>query len=79
MSLYLAYQNQKSKKVLTGLAFASVVLSILATICFIVLCLWMLFDFIKKRFVVHRIKSFLENEVSPEWIKRYKKELIDKD
>lgn len=79
VSLYLAYQNQKSKKVLTGLAFASVVLSILATICFIVLCLWMLFDFIKKRFVVHRIKSFLENEVSPEWIKRYKKELIDKD
>ncbi|MFP3015747.1 MAG: hypothetical protein ACEY3B_05605 [Wolbachia sp.] len=79
VSLYLAYQNQKSKKVLTGLAFASVVLSILATICFIVFCLWMLFDFVKKRFVVHRIKSFLENEVSPEWIKRYKKELIDKD
>ncbi|WP_338406837.1 MULTISPECIES: hypothetical protein [unclassified Wolbachia] len=79
VSLYLAYQNQKSKKVLTGLAFASVVLSILATICFIVLCLWMLFDFVKERFVVHRIKSFLENEVSPEWIKRYKKELVGDD
>ncbi|MDX5495334.1 hypothetical protein [Wolbachia endosymbiont (group A) of Anthophora plumipes] len=79
VSLYLAYQNQKSKKVLTGLAFASVVLSILATICFIVFCLWMLFDFVKKRFVVHRIKSFLENEVSPEWIKRYKKELVGDD
>lgn len=79
VSLYLAYQNQKSKKVLTGLAFASVVLSILATICFIVFCLWMLFDFVKKRFVVHRIKSFLENEVSPEWIKRYKKELVGED
>ncbi|XP_011860593.1 PREDICTED: uncharacterized protein LOC105557843 [Vollenhovia emeryi] len=46
VSLYLAYQNQKSKK---------------------------------KRFVVHRIKSFLENEVSPEWIKRYKKELVGDD
>ncbi|WP_341812026.1 hypothetical protein [Wolbachia endosymbiont (group A) of Conops quadrifasciatus] len=75
VSLYLAYQNQKSKKVLTGLAFASVVLSILATVCFAVVCLWMFFDFIKKRFVVHRIKSFLESEVSPEWIKCYKKEL----
>lgn len=79
VSLYLAYQNQKSKKILIGLAFASVVLSILATICFIVFCLWMLFDFVKKRFVVHRIKSFLENEVSPEWIKRYKKELVGDD
>ncbi|WP_374698377.1 hypothetical protein [Wolbachia endosymbiont (group B) of Limnophora tigrina] len=79
VSLYLAYQNQKSKKVLTGLAFASVVLSILATICFIVFCLWMLFDFVKERFVVHRIKSFLENEVSPEWIKRCKKELVGDD
>lgn len=79
VSLYLAYQNQKSKKVLTGLAFASVVLSILATVFFVVLCLWMLFDFVKKRFVVHRIKSFLENEVSPEWIKRYKKELVGDD
>lgn len=69
----------ESKKVLTGLAFASVVLSILATICLIVFCLWMLFDFVKKRFVVHRIKSFLENEVSPEWIKRYKKELVGDD
>lgn len=79
VSLYLVYQNQKSKKVLTGLAFASVVLSILATICFIVFCLWMLFDFVKERFVVHRIKSLLENEVSPEWIKLYKKELVGDD
>lgn len=79
ISLYLAYQNQKSKKVLTGLAFASVVLSILATICFVVLCLWMFFDFVKKRFVAHRIKNFLENEVSPEWIKHYKKELVGDD
>lgn len=39
----------------------------------------MLFDFVKARFVVHRIKSFLENEVSPEWIKRYKKELVGDD
>ncbi|XP_029675928.1 uncharacterized protein LOC115243249 [Formica exsecta] len=46
VSLYLAYQNQKSKK---------------------------------ERFVVHRIKSLLENEVSPEWIKRYKKELVGDD
>ncbi|WP_395463165.1 hypothetical protein [Wolbachia endosymbiont of Cantharis cryptica] len=76
VSLYLAYQNQKSKKVLTGLAFTSVVLSILTTVCFIAVCLWMFFDFVKEKFVVHRIKSFLENEVSPEWIKRYKKELV---
>ncbi|WP_246209746.1 hypothetical protein, partial [Wolbachia endosymbiont of Atemnus politus] len=74
--LYLAYKNQKSKKVLVGLVFASVVLLILATVCFVVVCLWVFFDFIKKKFVVHRIKSFLENEVSPEWIKLYKKELV---
>ncbi len=79
VSLYLAYQNQKSKKVLTGLAFASVVLSILATICFVVFCLWMFFDFVKERLVVHRIKNFLENEFSSEWIKCYKKELIGED
>ncbi|WP_017532100.1 hypothetical protein [Wolbachia endosymbiont of Diaphorina citri] len=79
ISLYLAYQNQKSKKVLTGLAFASVVLSILAAICFVVLCLWMFFDFVKKRFVAHRMKNFLENEVNPEWIKNYKKELVGDD
>uniref|UniRef100_A0A1A9VJU8 Uncharacterized protein n=1 Tax=Glossina austeni TaxID=7395 RepID=A0A1A9VJU8_GLOAU len=81
VSLYLAYQNQKSKKVLTGLVFTSVVLSILATVCFAVFCLWMFFDsnFIKKNFVEHRIKSFLENEVSSEWIKCYKKELIGED
>ncbi|WP_255359849.1 hypothetical protein [Wolbachia endosymbiont of Laodelphax striatellus] len=79
VSLYLAYQNQKSKKVLIGLAFASVVLSILTTIHVVVLCLWLLFNFIKERFVIHRIKSFLENEVSPEWIKCYKKELIGED
>ena len=76
VSLYLAYQNRKSKKVLTGLACASTVLLILATICFIVVLSWVFFDFIKAMFVVHRIKSFLENEVSPEWIKRYKKEFI---
>ncbi|WCR59368.1 MAG: hypothetical protein PG978_000804 [Wolbachia endosymbiont of Ctenocephalides felis wCfeF] len=76
VSLYLAYQNQKSKKVLTGLACASTVLLILATICFIVVLSWVFFDFIKAKFVVHRIKSFLENEVSPEWIKHYKKEFI---
>lgn len=79
ISLYLAYQNQKSKKVLIELAFASVVLPILATICVIILCLSVFFDFVKKRFVIHRIKSFLENEVSPEWIKCYKKELIGED
>ncbi|WP_375316313.1 hypothetical protein [Wolbachia endosymbiont (group A) of Colletes cunicularius] len=79
VSLYLAYQNQKSKKVLIGLAFASVVLSILATVFFVAVVLWRFFDFIKERFVVHRIKSLLENEVSPEWIKRYKKELIRED
>lgn len=79
ISLYLAYQNQKSKKVLIELAFASVVLLILATICVIILCLSVFFDFVKKRFVIHRIKSFLENEVSPEWIKCYKKELIGED
>lgn len=76
ISLYLAHQNQKSKKVLIGLVFASAVLLILATVCFIVGCLWMLFDFIKKKFVAHRIKSFLENEVSFEQIEHYKKELI---
>ncbi|MDR1139667.1 MAG: hypothetical protein LBJ80_04610 [Rickettsiales bacterium] len=78
VSLYLAYQNQKSKKVLTGLACASTVLLILATICFIVVLSWVFFDFIKGKFVIHRIKSFLENEVSPEWIKRYKEEFIGK-
>ncbi|MDR3131832.1 MAG: hypothetical protein LBU02_01915 [Rickettsiales bacterium] len=76
VSLYLAYQNQKSKKVLTGLACASTVLLILATICFIVVLSWVFLDFIKAKFVVHRIKSFLENEVSPEWIRHYKKEFI---
>jgi len=76
VSLYLAYQNQKSKKVLMGLACASTVLLILATICFIVVLSWVFFDFIKEKLVVHRIKSFLENEVGPEWIKRYKKEFI---
>ncbi|MGL9718310.1 MAG: alpha/beta hydrolase family protein [Wolbachia sp.] len=76
VSLYLAYQNQKSKKVLTGLACASAVLLILATIYFIVVLSWLFFDFIKGKFVVHRVKSLLENEVSPEWIKRYKKEFI---
>lgn len=55
ISLYLAYQNQKSKKVLIELAFASVVLPILATICVIILCLSVFFDFVKKRFVIHRI------------------------
>lgn len=79
VSLYLAYQNQKSKKVLTGLFFTSSVLSTLATILFVVAFLWVSFCFIKEKFVVHRIKNLLENEVSPEWIKRYKKELIDKD
>ncbi|WP_425386039.1 alpha/beta hydrolase family protein [Wolbachia endosymbiont (group A) of Barypeithes pellucidus] len=79
VSLYLAYQNQKSKKVLTGLFFTSSVLSTLATILFVVAFLWVFFHFVKERFVVHRIKGFLENEVSPEWIKRYKKEFIDKD
>ncbi|QIT36066.1 hypothetical protein WBP_0202 [Wolbachia endosymbiont of Brugia pahangi] len=64
--LYLVYNNQRSKKVLTGLAFMSIVLLILATIYFFVICLWMFFDLIKERFVVHRIKSFLESEVSPE-------------
>ncbi|MFP3024213.1 hypothetical protein [Wolbachia endosymbiont (group A) of Pogonocherus hispidulus] len=76
VSLYLAYQNQKSKKVITGLAFTSVVLSILATICFVVLCLWVFFNFVKERFVMHKMKSFLENEFSPEWIKCFKNELI---
>lgn len=51
-------------------------LSILATVFFVAIVSWRFFDFIKERFVVHRIKSLLENEVSPEWIKRYKKELI---
>ncbi|MDR2547997.1 MAG: hypothetical protein LBC34_00595 [Rickettsiales bacterium] len=76
VSLYLAYQNQKSKKVVMRLACASTVLLVLATICFIVVLSWVFFDFIKEKFVVHRIKSFLENEVGPEWIKRYKKEFI---
>lgn len=74
--LYLAYQNQKSKKVLTGLVFTSVVLSILATICFVVLCLWVFFNFFKERFVIHKMKSFLENEFGPEWIKCFKNELV---
>nr|WP_250778554.1 hypothetical protein [Wolbachia pipientis] len=76
VSLYLAYQNQKSKKVLTGLACTSAVLLTLATICFIIVLSWVFFDFIKAKFVVHRVKSLLENEVGPEWIKRYKKEFM---
>ncbi|WCR58096.1 MAG: hypothetical protein PG980_000568 [Wolbachia endosymbiont of Ctenocephalides felis wCfeJ] len=76
--LYLAYKNQKPKKVLIGLACTSIVLSILAAVCFVVFCLWMFFDFVKKRFVVHRIKNFLENEVSPEWIRLYKEKLTKK-
>ncbi len=76
VSLYLAHQNQKSKKVLTILAFTSTVLLILATACFVVLCLWVFFNFIKERFVVHKIKSLLENEASPEWIKLIRENLI---
>lgn len=76
MLLYLAHQNQKSKKVLTGLVFTSVVLSILATICFVVLCLWVFFNFVKERFIIHKIKSFLENEFGPEWIKCFKNKLV---
>ncbi|WP_265036968.1 fungal specific transcription factor domain-containing protein [Wolbachia endosymbiont (group A) of Anomoia purmunda] len=79
VSLYLAYQNQKSKKVLTGLVFTSSVLSTLATILFVVAFLWVSFHFIKEKFVVYRIKNFLENEFSSEWIKRYKKELVGDD
>nr|WP_289513686.1 hypothetical protein [Wolbachia pipientis] len=36
----------------------------------------MSFDFIKEKFVAHRIKSLLENGVGHEWVKHYKKELI---
>ncbi len=61
---------------LTGLVFTSVVLSILATICFVVLCLWVFFNFVKERFVIHKMKSFLENEFGPEWIKCFKNELV---
>ncbi|MCA4775441.1 hypothetical protein IHO40_05175 [Wolbachia endosymbiont of Mansonella ozzardi] len=41
--LYSAYQNQKSKKVLMGLAYVSMVLLTLATICFIVVLSWVFF------------------------------------
>ncbi|WP_275602232.1 hypothetical protein [Wolbachia endosymbiont of Onchocerca gibsoni] len=52
------------------------VLLILATVCFVILCLWIFFNFIKNKFIIYRIKSLLENEVNLELVKLYRKELV---
>ncbi|QKX02066.1 hypothetical protein [Wolbachia endosymbiont of Dirofilaria (Dirofilaria) immitis] len=54
--------------------FMSMLLLILATVCFGVLMIF--FNFIKKKFFMYKIKSFLENEVNSEWAKYYGKELV---
>nr|WP_168464707.1 hypothetical protein [Wolbachia endosymbiont of Ctenocephalides felis wCfeT] len=63
--------------VLSVLAFTLVILLALAVIFFAVSAVWLLFDFIKERFVVHRLENLLEG-LDPELVKLYKNQLIGK-
>ncbi|WP_341807863.1 hypothetical protein [Wolbachia endosymbiont (group E) of Neria commutata] len=74
--LCLAYSNQKSKKVLAVLATASAVLSTIACIFFVVGILWVFFDFVKEKLVIHKIKSLLKDELSDEWITLFKNKFL---
>jgi hypothetical protein len=73
---YLAYGNQKSKKVIAGLIAASAVFAIVASVFFVAGLVWMFFDFVKEKLIVHRMKAFLKEECSPGWIKLFKDKLI---
>lgn len=75
--LLLAYAHQKPKAVLAILAPALLILSAIATVFFIVGVLWVFFDFIKEKFIAHKIESLL-NDLDHELIKKYKAKLIGK-
>lgn len=75
--LLLACAHKKPKAVLAILAPALLILSTIATVFFVIGISWVFFDFIKEKFIAHRIESLL-NDLDHELIKKYKTKLIGK-